>query len=321
MHTTDTFLRHFHDLTTPRPSDRELLRRFAGQRDEAAFGTLVRRHGRMVLGVCRRALGNGPDAEDAFQATFLVLATRAASGSWQDSVAGWLHGVAHHVALKARAAAARRRLRESRAPTRAAGDPLEEINGRELRGVLDEELSRLSEKYRVPLVLCYLEGATRDEAARQLGWPVGTLKSRVERGRELLRARLRRRGLALAAALSASALPADAAPPAALALETARAAVTTAAGRTSSGVASAPAVRLARAVLRGPLLTRLQGAVVLVVAAGLVAVAAGHRGAAPAGPGGRRPRGAVPPRPAARPAAGRRRRPPGHGPLPPRRQH
>jgi hypothetical protein len=106
---TATLLRHLHHLATPQPSDRELLRRFADRHDEAAFDALVRRHGRMVLAVCRRALGNAHDAEDAFQATFRVLATRAASAPWQESVAGWLHGVAHHVALKARAAAARRR--------------------------------------------------------------------------------------------------------------------------------------------------------------------------------------------------------------------
>src|SRR6266849_5161185 len=197
-----TLLRYLHKLV-PEPtedctSDRELLRRFADLRDEAAFTRLVRRHGPMVLSVCRRLLHNWHDAEDACQATFLVLASKAASRYWQTSVASWLHRVAYHLALKARAAAVRRVGQERHVPDRPVPDPLETITGRELHEILDSELARLPEKYRAPLVLCYLEGATRDEAARQLGCPLGTLKSRVERGRELLRIRLVHRGLASA---------------------------------------------------------------------------------------------------------------------------
>src|SRR4051794_33095221 len=165
-------------------SDRELLRRFAERRDEAAFASLMRRHGPMVLRVCRRLLPHGPDAEDAFQATFLTLAKKAGAVRWHDSAAGWLHGVARNTARRARDAAARRARHERGAPARAGADPLAEMSARELLGALDEELSRLPRQYREPLVLCYLEGAARDEAARRLGCPLGTLKGRLERGKE-----------------------------------------------------------------------------------------------------------------------------------------
>jgi RNA polymerase sigma factor (sigma-70 family) len=158
----------------------------------------------MVFRVCRRVLGHEQDAEDAFQATFLVLARRARTVSWQPSAANWLHKAAYHVALRAKAAAARRRAREAHPCDRACDDALDELTARELLGVLDEELSALPERYREPLVLCYLEGTTRDEAGRQLGCPLGTLKSRLERGRELLARRLARRGISLAAALAAA---------------------------------------------------------------------------------------------------------------------
>src|SRR5438552_1696196 len=187
-------------------SDRELLRRFTAQRDESAFAALVERHGGMVLGVCRRILHNGHDAEDASQAAFLVLARKATTPQWQESVAGWLYGVAYRVALKARDAAARRHAHEGRVGPRRAPDPLADITLRELQGMLDEELNCLPEKYRSPVVLCCLEGAARDEAAQQLGWSVQTVKGRLERGRELLRSRLGRRGLSLSVALGCAAL-------------------------------------------------------------------------------------------------------------------
>jgi RNA polymerase sigma factor (sigma-70 family) len=233
-------------------TDNELLARFARRRDESAFAQIVRRHGPMVLRVCRRVLGSAHDAEDAFQATFLVLAGKAGSVRWQASAANWLHKVAYHVALRARAAAARRRVHEARPEGRAGVDPLEELTARELLGVLDEELTRLPGRYRAPLVVCYLEGATRDEAARQLGCTLGTLKRRLERGRELLRRRLARRGLSLAVPLASAELLAGTAPAAVaptLLEATARAAVafTTQTGGT---VALAPrVVALARQVL------------------------------------------------------------------------
>jgi RNA polymerase sigma factor (sigma-70 family) len=187
-------------------ADRELLHQFATQGSEAAFEELVRRHGAMVLWVCRRQLHHQQDAEDVFQATFLTLARKAGSIRKQESVGCWLHGVAHRLALRAETAAARRRAHERRVADRPAPDPVAEISLREAEAMLDEELTRLPEKYRAPLLLCYLESATRDEAAQQLGWSVATLKRRLERGRELLRHRLVRRGLTLSSALLATTL-------------------------------------------------------------------------------------------------------------------
>jgi RNA polymerase sigma factor (sigma-70 family) len=187
----------------PGESDRELLHRFAGRHDQSAFESLVRRHGSMVLRLCSRLLPNTADAEDVFQATFLVLARKAASERWHDSVANWLYGVAHRLARKAKHTASRRAEHEGRTPIRFIPDPLAAITGRELLSILDEELLRLPDKYRAPLVLCYLEGLTRDEAAQQLGCPLGTLKSRLERGRDLLGRALTRRGVGLSSALSA----------------------------------------------------------------------------------------------------------------------
>jgi RNA polymerase sigma factor (sigma-70 family) len=184
-------------------SDRELLHRFAEQHDEAAFTMLVRRHGPMVLRLCQRLLQNGHDAEDACQATFLILASKAASRHWQPSVASWLHRVAYYLARKAKAATIRRSFHERHVVQRPMPDPLDTLTGRELLAVLDEELNRLPEKYRTLLVLCYLEGVTRAQAVKQLGCALGTLKHRLERGRELLRVRLVKRGVALPAALSA----------------------------------------------------------------------------------------------------------------------
>lgn len=187
---------------TDRSSDRELLRRYAHERDESAFATLVRRHGPLVLRVCQRVLHNWHDAEDAFQATFLVLARQAAARKWRASISTWLYLVAYRLALRIKTSGARHSLESMHALERSSEDPLAVVSGRELCGVLDEELSRLPENYRAPLVLCYLEGLTRDEAARQLDWSLGTFKRRLERGRAMLRQRLVRRGFPLAAVLA-----------------------------------------------------------------------------------------------------------------------
>jgi RNA polymerase sigma factor (sigma-70 family) len=197
--------------------DRELLGRVAAGRDEAAFAEVVRRHGPLVWGVCRRVLGHEQDAEDAFQATFLVLARQAGTVRAGSSLAAWLYGVARRVAARARADAARRRRHEGAAAA-AASVAAADLRWDDVRVVLDEELARLPEHYRAPLLLCYLEGQTQDEAARALGWSEGTLRGRLQRGRQRLRARLARRGLSLSAALLAGTLAADAAaaPPAAL---------------------------------------------------------------------------------------------------------
>src|SRR5437763_889269 len=214
-------------------SDGQLLERFVAARDEHAFAELLRRHGPMVLGVCRRLLGHVQDAEDAFQATFLVLVRRARSVMPRELVGNWLYGVAYRVALDAQARGSRRRAREKQVedmphPTTppAHADP-------DLRPLLNRELSRLPEKYRVAIVLCDLEGRTRKDVAGQLGVPEGTLSSRLNAGRKLLAGRLARHGLALSGAALAAALaagPAQAGVPGALAIATVKAAALGAAG-------------------------------------------------------------------------------------------
>jgi RNA polymerase sigma factor (sigma-70 family) len=166
-------LRHIRKLCATQQAgtlaDQELVQRYANERDEVAFAALVRRHGRMVQNVCRTILHHHEDAEDAFQATFLVLARRADSIRKQASVSSWLHGVAYRVALKARTELAKRRASEKRAATGLVPCPMEELTWRELRLGLHEELNRLPEHYRAPLLLCYLEGLTQEEAAHALG--------------------------------------------------------------------------------------------------------------------------------------------------------
>jgi RNA polymerase sigma factor (sigma-70 family) len=186
-------------------SDAALLDRFISARDERAFTALVKRHGAMVLQVCWRILGNGVHAEDAFQATFLVLARKANSVRPREALPAWLHGVARRVALKARAARFRQRATRPLpdAPADKRPDPLAEISGRELLMIVDEEVQRLPERFRLPVVLCCLGGRSLEEAARQLGWTTGSVKGRLERGRARLHDRLVRRGLTLSAALAA----------------------------------------------------------------------------------------------------------------------
>lgn len=178
-------------------SDAELLDRFTRSRDAGAFAALVRRHGPMVFGVCRRVLRDPNDAEEAFQVTFLVLVRKAGGLREPGRLANWLYGVANRVARKARVSAARRGRHE-----RAAAGPDQiippEPTDSDLRAVLDEEMVALPDKYRAPLVLCYLEGLTNEAAAERLGWPPGSMSYRLARGRELLRKRLVRRGIWLA---------------------------------------------------------------------------------------------------------------------------
>jgi RNA polymerase sigma factor (sigma-70 family) len=250
-------------------SDRQLLAAFAEQGDEAAFAALLRRHGPLVLGVCRRILGNLQDAEDAFQATFLVLARKAGRLAWRDSVKNWLYGVACRVAMKARSQGLRRRQKEQAARQQAAAVSPAEAGWEELRSVLDEELERLPAEYRAPLLLCYLEGRTRDEAAEELGWSPGSVKGRLERGRELLRQRLARRGLTLSAALCVGLLgePAGAGVPAALAAATARAAAQFAAGSLAGAGVAPGIIHLAQGVLQTMLIAKIKstGYVLLLV--------------------------------------------------------
>ena len=182
-------------------TDGELLERFAHRRDEAAeaaFETLLARHGAMVLTVCRQVLGDPHAAEDAFQATFLVVVRRAGSLRVREpgSLGPWLYGVAYRIALKARQGAARRRAREHRVAVPDVDRSSAAIEHGELQALLHDEVNRLPAKYRAPVVLCYFEGRTHDEAAAVLQWPVGTVRGRLARARGLLRARLDRRGLA-----------------------------------------------------------------------------------------------------------------------------
>src|SRR5947209_1042933 len=176
-------------------TDGQLLEDYISRRDEAALAALVRRPGPMVWGVCRRVIRNYHDAEDAFQATFLVLVRKAASIASPELLANWLYGVAHQTALKARATTAKRRARERQVTEMPELAVAEQDLWNDLQSLLDQELSRLPDKYRVAIVLCDLEGKTRKEAARQLGVPDGTLAARLARGRVMLAKRLARHGL------------------------------------------------------------------------------------------------------------------------------
>jgi erythromycin esterase len=193
-----------------RPADADLLRRWVADRDEAAFELLVYRHGPMVFGVCRRVLGAGPDADDAFQAAFLALVRRAAAVRDGGSVGGWLHRTALQATLRLKA----RRRHNQPAPPEPAAPPDDAADRADLRAVLDEEIGRLPDRFRTPFVLCYLLGRTNEEAARELGRPVGTVLSRLATARARLRVRLARRGVtASVAALAAAGSDAAAVPP------------------------------------------------------------------------------------------------------------
>ncbi len=231
-------LEHLRKLTNPARagdlSDADLLERFRLRREEAAFTLLVQRHGPMVLAVCRRILGNAHDAEDAFQATFLVLVRNAAAIRKQQSLAAWLHGVALRIAHKARTRSSRQRDQQREiVPSTVYDDSSETLAAAELREALDEEIERLPVKYRTPLVLCYLADKTHEQAAVALGWPKSSVTSRLTRARELLQRRLRRRGFTAPAGLLAALLTeqsANAAVPSLLTLSTVRLAVQTLGG-------------------------------------------------------------------------------------------
>jgi RNA polymerase sigma factor (sigma-70 family) len=231
-----TVVRHLHRLTAAPGSagltDGQLLERWVRQRDEAAFELLAWRHGPLVLGTCRRLLSRAEDVEDAFQATFLALVRKAASIGRRESVAAWLYRVAYRVALAARARARRGTPAAHREPARP--DPAEDAAAHELRLVLDEEVARLPEKYRVPFVLCYLQGKTNAEAAAEIGCPHGTLLTRLRWARQRLRCRLARRGVALTAAALAVVLAEASHAPAALVGGAVRAALGTVPGAASA---------------------------------------------------------------------------------------
>jgi RNA polymerase sigma factor (sigma-70 family) len=262
---TNGLIRHIRTAFLPDGTaltDSRLVRRFVEHNDQAAFAALVRRHGPMVWGVCRRILASHHDAEDAFQATFIVLARKAAAIRPPEMLVNWLYGVAHKTALKARSLAARRAAREL-AMSKEIPEPLDckQDIWSDLRPLLDQELSRLPDKYRAPLLLCDLEGKTRHEAARQLGWPEGTVAGRLARARSLLAKRLTRRGLTLSAVALTNALVHNAAsaavPPSVLAVAT-KVAVLNAAGQAlhATGL-SWQAARLAQNMIWGVAVRRL----------------------------------------------------------------
>jgi RNA polymerase sigma factor (sigma-70 family) len=224
-------------------TDGELLEQYTARRAESAeaaaaaemaFAALMNRHGAMVWGVCCRVLGNCHEAEDAFQATFLVLVRKAGSVRVDGSLGRWLYAVAHRVALRARSQGEQRRSEIGRMPPQSPNDPAGEVELRDLRTIIGEELDGLPAKYRCPVELCHLQGLTYDEAARQLNWPVATVKNRLTKGRLRLRARLTQRGLApsavAAGVATAFAGEARAAVPRGLVQSTARAATAPASG-------------------------------------------------------------------------------------------
>jgi RNA polymerase sigma factor (sigma-70 family) len=261
-------------------SDGELLRRFVALKDETAFAALISRHGRLVQGVCRRILGDFHFAEDSFQATFLVLARRAKSIRTPKSLATWLHAVAQRIALRARAKTILRHEREREARTMARGERIDEATWQELRMVLDEEIGRLAEKYRSPLLLCHFEGKTRERIAQELGWPEGTVARRLTRGRELLKRQLTRRGIALpTAALTAALTEICAGAPVAVALttHTIEAAISVFSGQAlAAGCVSAQALLLAEEAMS---MSALKGKLAILLIVVSIAIGdAGYRG-------------------------------------------
>jgi RNA polymerase sigma factor (sigma-70 family) len=250
--------------------DHELLRQFSKRRDGAAFSALLQRYGSMVLNVCQNVLRNEHDAEDAFQATFLILAQKAGTIQKKSSAGSWLYGVAYRTAIKAQARSTQRQLHEARLRSRTATVPADDLGWREVEQLLHEELNRLSDRYRAPLVYCYLEGKTQHQAAQLLGVSKTTLQRRLESGRALLRARLVRRGLSPAVVLMASAWPACTAQASAgplLLNSTMKAATLLAAGHIeNSGVISPRVLALVEGVLKAMFWTKLKLVSALVLA-------------------------------------------------------
>jgi RNA polymerase sigma factor (sigma-70 family) len=259
------------------PEDGELLERFVAARDEAAFEDLLHRHGPMVLGVCRRALQNEADADDAFQATFLVLVRKAESIRPRSMVGNWLYGVAHNTALKARAMSTRRSSKEQAA---ARSRPqIDEPTWEHLQPLLDQELNALPDKYRSVIVLCDLEGKSLKQAARHLGCPLATIGTRVARGRQMLARRLARKCVVPSAGVLAFLMSqngASASVPARLVEATAKAAAIEISGSASTGgTISASVATLTAAVVKALLLARLKIAMLVLLALSAITFAGG----------------------------------------------
>jgi RNA polymerase sigma factor (sigma-70 family) len=277
----DTLMRHIKGLAAGRAgrhrTDRQLLDEFAARGDESAFAALLSRHGPTVLRVCRRVLRQEQDAEDAFQATFLVLARNTASIRKREALASWLYGVAYRTAMEAKRKAARRRSHEARLrermPPPPAGPTWDDV-----QAVLDEEVQRLPESLRAAFVLCVLDGKTVPAAAAELGAREGTVSWRLARARQRLRQRLARRGIQLSAVLAALTLghgAGKAAVPAALASSTVRFGLSVAAGEPAAGVIPAHVAALAAGVTRAMFVNKAKIAVLLTLALGLFALGAG----------------------------------------------
>jgi RNA polymerase sigma factor (sigma-70 family) len=279
-------LRHLHRTALLQDggglTDWRLLERFLAQRDEDAFAALVRRHGSMVLAVCRRVLENQHDAEDAFQATFLVFARKAASFPRHQLVAGWLHETAYRTSMKARTMMARRRARERRMQQAASAEVSNPECDEDMLRILDQELSKLPEKYRMPLVLCALEGRSRKDAGHQLRITESQLSSRLAYAKKLLAQRLARRtGIGPAGAMTVLAGgAASSCVPRALVHATAKAAGQFVSGHSLvAGVVSAQVLTLTEGVMKAMLLSKLKtaGAMVLAVVVGLGALGSSYQ--------------------------------------------
>jgi RNA polymerase sigma factor (sigma-70 family) len=261
-------------FATLQASDAELLERFVTERDESAFAALVARHGPMVFGVCRRLLRHVQDAEDAFQATFLILVRKAASIGQRELLGNWLYGVAIRVATRARLLASRRQTREMVDREHGAVAMRKPAESSDSSVRVEEEVGRLPAKYRIPVVLCYLEGRSNEDAADELGCPVGTIKTRLSRAREMLRKRLTRRGLTLSTAAITAALSAEVLAvslPPALVDSTLKAAMYFAAGNVAaSELISAQAVALTKGVLHTMFVSKIKKLAALVLALALL---------------------------------------------------
>jgi RNA polymerase sigma factor (sigma-70 family) len=273
---SNSFWQRVHEWLGDQPDhasdDAQLLERFVASKDEAVFQTLVERHGPMVWGVCRRVLRHSQDAEDAFQATFLILLMRADAIRKRGSVGSWLYGVALRTAQRARVQASQRHARETAVSAEATAPVA--VAATQTDPALEEELARLPEKYRLPLVLCYYQGQTLEDAAQNLGWPLGTVAGRMSRAREQLRQRLQRRGVTLSAATVVAALVerASAALPPELAEQTL---YTSLAWLTPGKSVPAPVLSLAQGVMQIMFWSRVKLACVMVIFLGLMTVSAG----------------------------------------------
>ncbi len=253
-------------------SDEQLLHAFTSRRDDSAFAALMHRHGPMVLRVCRRVLGHEQDAEDALQATFLVLAQSAVALRNKTTLASFLHGTAYRTAMKAKQTAARRRKYEKQTPARPSADPAEELSWREVQARLDEEIDRLPETYRSVFVLCQLEGLSREETAQRLGLKEGTVSSRLTTARKRLAKELARHGVELASVLAAMGLtgPSASALPLELMATTIKAALAIAAGEKLASLVSASVAQLVKSATAAMAVSKAKTAMVLLLTGSLL---------------------------------------------------